>query len=98
MQTACEYMIHGASDLPETVCSLVDVLRFRALQQPEKVAFTFLADGETEQSSLTYGELDQKVRALAGRLQSLGAKGQRAILPYPPGLEFIVGFFGCLFA
>lgn len=78
--------------------TLVDLLRYRALHQPNKLAFTFLGDGETESSSLTYQELDQKARAIAAELQSLVAVGERALLLYPSGLEFIAAFFGCLYA
>jgi len=80
------------------VGTLVDILHSRALDQPDKKAFTFLLDGETEEISLTYLELDLHARAIATRLQDLGASGERALLIYPPGLEFIAAFFGCLYA
>lgn len=79
--------------------TLVEILRKRALYQPNKLAFIFLVDGETESSSLTYQELDRLSRAVAAQLQSLGIpKGGRALLMYPPGLEFIAAFFGCLYS
>lgn len=78
--------------------TLVDLLHKRALQQPRQIAYTFLVDGEAEEVSLTYQELDQKARSLAAKLQSMKATGERALLLYPPGLEFIVAFFGCLYA
>ena len=78
--------------------TLVDLLRVRADSQPHQIAYTFLLDGEVEDSRLTYGELDQRARAIAARLQSLGAKGELALLLYPPGLDYIAAFFGCLYA
>ncbi|GJD16875.1 non-ribosomal peptide synthetase [Rivularia sp. IAM M-261] len=78
--------------------TFVEVLRFRSATQPNQVAFTFLPDGETEQATLTYQELDQLARRVATRLQELGLTGKPALLLYPPGLDFIVGFFGCLYA
>ena len=78
--------------------TFVEVLRFRSATQPNQVAFTFLADGETEQATLTYQELDQLARRVATRLQELDLVGKTALLLYPPGLDFIVGFFGCLYA
>ena len=78
--------------------TLVDLLHKRALQQPSQVAYTFLVDGETQEVSLTYQALDQKARSLAAKLQSMKATGERALLLHPPGLEFIVAFFGCLYA
>ena len=78
--------------------TLVDLLRDRAISQPNQLAYTFLVDGETEEASLTYQELDQKAYAIASLLQSLNATGERALLLYPQGLEFIAAFFGCLYA
>src|SRR5689334_18200446 len=78
--------------------SLIELLRWRARVQPDRLAYTFLADGETEEATLTYGELDTRARAVAARLQSLGAAGERVLLLYPPGLEYVVAFFGCLYA
>jgi len=78
--------------------TLVNLLQKRALQQQSQVAYTFLVDGETEEVSLTYQALDQKARSLAAKLQSMKATGERALLLYPPGLEFIAAFFGCLYA
>ncbi len=78
--------------------TLVEVLRWRALHQPDRLAYTFLQDGEMEEIHLTYADVDRRARAIGARLQSLGAYGERALLVYPPGLEFIAGFFGCLYA
>ncbi len=78
--------------------TLVEVLRWRALHQPDQVVYTFLLDGETEEAHLTYADLDRKARAIGALLQGLGMYGQRALLLYLPGLEFIAGFFGCLYA
>ncbi|BAZ51606.1 beta-ketoacyl synthase [Nostoc sp. NIES-4103] len=78
--------------------TLVDLLCKRALQQQTKVAYTFLVDGETQEVSLTYEALDQKARSLAALLQSMKAIGERVLLLYPPGLEYIAAFFGCLYA
>lgn len=79
--------------------TLVELLRYRALDQPEKTAYTFLINGETESVSLTYQELDQKARAIATQLlQTVGVVGSQALLLYPPGLEFVAAFFGCLYA
>ncbi|MGK7875070.1 MAG: hybrid fatty acyl-AMP ligase/type I polyketide synthase [Xenococcaceae cyanobacterium] len=78
--------------------NFVDLLRYRADKHHEKIAFTFLQDGEAELGSLTYQQLDRQARAIAAMLQSQNAKGERALLLYPPGLEFIAAFFGCLYA
>ncbi|AOX02681.1 hypothetical protein BJP34_27460 [Moorena producens PAL-8-15-08-1] len=76
--------------------SLVDLLGERAQSQPDQIAYIFLLDGETESQSLTYSELDAKARAIASHLQQW--QGERALLLYPSGLEFISAFMGCLYA
>jgi acyl-CoA synthetase (AMP-forming)/AMP-acid ligase II len=78
--------------------TLVDVLRRQALHQPGRRAFTFLVDGESDEVHLTYGELDRQARAIGAQLQRQIAPGARALLLYPPGLEYIAGFLGCLYA
>ena len=78
--------------------TLVELLRWRAQQQPEQRAYTFLIDGEKAGPQLTYAQLDCQARAIAASLQQHKALGERALLLYPPGLEFIAAFFGCLYA
>ncbi|HEX2268977.1 MAG TPA: fatty acyl-AMP ligase [Pyrinomonadaceae bacterium] len=79
--------------------SLVSMLRHRALQQENSRAFTFLTDGENESAILTYAQLDRRARATASALADRGVRpGDRAILLYPPGLDFIAAFFGAIYA
>jgi acyl-CoA synthetase (AMP-forming)/AMP-acid ligase II len=89
------------SDLTETkreISTLVDLLRLRSQNQSDLTAYTFLQDGETPSVFLTYKELDRQARAIAAQLQSINAAGERALLLYPAGLDFIAAFFGCLYA
>ena len=78
--------------------TFVDLLQYRSQTQPDRTAFSFLQDGETETEQWTYGDLDRKARAIATHLQSLNLSGERALLLYAPNLDFIAGFFGCLYA
>lgn len=78
--------------------SLVEILNLRAEHQPDKQAYTFLADGTTREVSMTYRDLDLRARAIGARLQSLGMAGERVLLLFPSGLEYIGAFFGCLYA
>jgi amino acid adenylation domain-containing protein len=80
-------------------CStFVELLRKASSTQPNRDAFTFLLDGETEQARLTYQELDRRSRRVAAQLQANGLSGERALLLYPAGLDFLIAFFGCLYA
>jgi 8-amino-7-oxononanoate synthase/acyl carrier protein len=78
--------------------TLVEMLRHRVECQPDDIAFKYLVDGETEQVDITYRELDRQARAIGAWLESRGLAGERALLLYPAGLEFIAAFFGCLYA
>ena len=78
--------------------SLVGLLRERASLQADRSLYTLLIDGEEEGTTLSYFEVDRQARAIGALLQSLEARGERALLVYPPGLEFIVAFYGCLYA
>ncbi|MEM7555656.1 MAG: amino acid adenylation domain-containing protein [Cyanobacteria bacterium P01_A01_bin.84] len=80
-------------------CStVVELLRLRGFKQPNQNAFTFLLDDETKETRLTYGELDRLARRIASQLQAQGLVGERALLLYPAGLDFLIAFFGCLYA
>src|SRR4051812_49298549 len=78
--------------------TLVDLLFRRAGATPNRRAYTYLVDGVGEEANFTYGVLDQRARAIAALLQRGGQPGQRVLLFYPPGLEYIAAFFGCLYA
>ena len=81
---------------PDT--TMLERLRYWAIAQPNKVAFRFLDSGEEETESLTFAELDEKARAIATRLVSMGLKGERALMMYWPGLDFVTAFMGCHYA
>lgn len=76
--------------------TLVDILQARAERQGHERIYTFLR-GE-EQESLNYGELDVLARSLAGSLGEVCASGDRALLLYPPGLDYIVALYACMYA
>ncbi len=78
--------------------SLVELLAFRARGETGDTGYTFLLDGEGPSAFLSYRDLDRKAMALAYRLQGMGLQGGRALLLYPPGPDYIIGFFGCLYA
>lgn len=76
--------------------TLVALLRQRATERSDQVAYLELTpDGEVRDTR-TYGEIDRAARCVAARLET--AAGSRALLLYPHGIEFITAFFGCLYA
>jgi acyl-CoA synthetase (AMP-forming)/AMP-acid ligase II len=80
------------------LASLVDVLEQRAAEHPTATAFVFVAERGDEHRHLSYGELHDRALAVAASLAERVAPGERAVLLFPPGLDFIVAFFGCLAA
>ena len=78
--------------------SFVDALRRRAAEQPNDPAYIFLPDRGTERVSLSFAQLYARARNVARRLAERGEKGDRAVLLFSPGLDFIVAFFACLIA
>jgi len=77
---------------------LVDVVVDRAQRNPEKLAFVYLEQGEQETDRLTFAELDLEARKIAMSLGEFVEPGERVLLIYPPGLDFVRAFYGCLYA
>ncbi|MFB9839438.1 fatty acyl-AMP ligase, partial [Actinoallomurus acaciae] len=80
--------------------TLIDLVRARAEADPDFLTYHFLHDGRTDAraDSLSTGELEIRARAIAAALIEAGAGGRTALLLYPPGIDYITAFFGCLFA
>ena len=77
--------------------SLVDVVRLRAYQSPEKMSCIFLNRDLEERMS--YEALDHHARAIAATIQAQGVKpGERVLLLFSPGLPFVQAFIGCFYA
>jgi amino acid adenylation domain-containing protein/thioester reductase-like protein len=87
-----------AVDVTPRVSTLVELLQARADRLSDQPCLRLLVDGEKEQDRLTYEQLDLKARAFASHLASIAGTGDRAVLVYPPGAEFLVAFFGCIYA
>lgn len=68
------------------------------MTQPDSLAFTYLGDGITSTQTLTYKTLHDQARLIADHLQDNLQPGKRTLLMFPPGLEFVSSFFGCLYA
>ncbi|AIO69295.1 AMP-binding protein [Burkholderia oklahomensis] len=86
------------TNLPKTINEL---LRFRAATKGEKDAYLFLSGqpDDEQQQSITFADLDRTARRVALLLQrhSVGV-GERVLLLCRPGLDYIAGFLGCLYA
>ncbi|MEX5584821.1 non-ribosomal peptide synthetase [Pseudomonas lurida] len=84
-----------AFELPRT---LVQSLQCRAAQTPDQVALRFLGESAEHSVVLSYRDLDQRARTIAAALQAKAELGDRAVLLFPSGPDYVAAFFGCLYA
>lgn len=78
--------------------TFIEAMRERASLSPNRNAYTFLNDGEADETSITYSQLDAEARKIGVLLQEYGYSGERVLLVYPPGIRYIAAFMGCLYA
>jgi natural product biosynthesis luciferase-like monooxygenase protein len=82
-------------------CTTVpELVQLQAQRRGSELLYRFLVTGDPEGAAVewTFADLDRRARAIGALLQEAGAAGERALLVYLPGLEFIEGFMGCLYA
>jgi acyl-CoA synthetase (AMP-forming)/AMP-acid ligase II/acyl carrier protein len=84
-----------AFELPST---LVQALQRRAALTPDRLALRFLAETEEQAVVLSYRELDQRARTIAAALQAEAGFGDRAVLLFHSGPDYVAAFFACLYA
>nr|AAN85512.1 nonribosomal peptide synthetase [Streptomyces atroolivaceus] len=77
--------------------TLVDILRDRADATPHRTALEFIRDDGSEHA-VGYAALDRRVRAVAAALTERGLRGERVLLLFPPGENYVTAFLGCLYA
>ena len=98
MSSVTKTLTTSESKQASRLLTIDGLLRRRAIQSPGQIAYTFLGSEGEEQASLTYKELDRQARVIAAYLRLLNVAGKRVLLLYPPGLDYICAFFGCLYA
>jgi acyl-CoA synthetase (AMP-forming)/AMP-acid ligase II/acyl carrier protein len=77
---------------------MVGIFEKNCSLHPEKVIYYFLEDGINEADRITFSEMNTRVKAVAAALQSKLSKGDRALMLFPSGIEFIVSLFGCFYS
>jgi amino acid adenylation domain-containing protein len=85
----------SAHQKPET---LIHALVARSQATPDASAFSWISDGQELVERLTYGELAAQAAAIAAQLRSCTTAGDRVLLLFGPGLEFVTAFLACLSA
>jgi thioester reductase-like protein len=78
--------------------SILDHLDRLADEHPNKLLYSYLDVNGDPIETYTYGSFLRRAEAIAGHLRKQGrfAAGDRLLLAYPPGLEMICAFFGCV--
>ncbi|XP_037389927.1 disco-interacting protein 2 homolog C isoform X10 [Pygocentrus nattereri] len=79
---------------------LSEVLQWRAQTTPDHVLFTLLSSRGAVLSSLTCLQLHKRAEKIAAMLMERGhlQDGDHVALVYPPGIDLIAAFYGCLYA
>lgn len=77
--------------------TLASLLRHRAEELGDALLYRFLGTGEAQgpKTELSFRDVDLAARTVAARVPSTVPPGARAVLLYPPGLDFACAFFAC---
>ncbi|MBT0567577.1 long-chain-fatty-acid--AMP ligase FadD32 [Williamsia sp. CHRR-6] len=70
-------------------------------ERADTLAYRYLdysRERDGEPIELTWAEFGKRLRAIAARLQQVTTKGDRVAILAPQSLEYVIGFFGALFA
>ena len=76
---------------------LIRVLEDRRAAAPDRQAVVWVEPG-SEPRTLTYAELLERATSVAAHLQARPRADGLVVLLYPPGIEFVVGFWGTILA
>ena len=78
--------------------SILDHLDRLADEHPNKLLYSYLDVNGDPIETYTYASFLRRTQAIAGHLRKdcRFAAGDRLLLAYPPGLEMICAFFGCV--
>ena len=82
----------------EEVYNFGDCLVKAAEESPNKIAFVFQEWNPPRKKQISYRNLHLRALQLSRDLKQRVVVGDRALLVYPPGLDYIIGFMGCLYA
>lgn len=80
--------------------NMVTRLREWVATKAEQTALTVVTEqnGQLSELSLSYRELDSRIRSLAAQLQSSCEQGDRVLLMLDNNEHYVISFFACLYA
>uniref|UniRef100_A0A3B5MB23 Uncharacterized protein n=1 Tax=Xiphophorus couchianus TaxID=32473 RepID=A0A3B5MB23_9TELE len=90
----------GQTDDNDQFLFLSEILQWRAQTTPDHVLYTLLSSRGAVSSSLTCLQLHKRAERVAALLMERGGlqEGDHVALVYPPGIDLIAAFYGCLYA
>lgn len=86
----------GESGPNEALTTIADIVAFRAENEPEKEAFTYLIDGENESINWNYRDLKNAVAYVSNEISNKFKKNDRILLMFEPGLAFIAAYLATI--
>ena len=78
--------------------TLIDLLDEHAAVNAGRTALTFTGGPGAPEGRFTYAQLHERAQRIAASLQQHCAPGDRALLLFPSGLDYVLGLLGCLYA
>jgi len=84
--------------IPEDVQTLVALLRHRSANDADRDAFVYLHGAGGATTHWTYEAIDRRARAVAATLQRAAEPGDRVMLLFDEGLDYLAALFGCMYA
>jgi len=80
--------------------TIIDFLKDRTIRNADDLAFRFMGNGELDGpiTEWTFSELYCQSAGVAEALAEQGLAGSSVLLAFPPGLDFVKAFYGCLLA
>ncbi len=94
---AYTYLMDNTDPVIRESESLVEIISKRADLQPEHVVYRYLGDGVNETERFTFKEIDRVARSVAQELAKKLVPGDRVVLLFPQGLQYIAALYGCFY-
>jgi len=82
----------------QTRLTFVATLQEHSKTRTVQSAFRFLSTPNKDEQTLTFGDLHERALSIGASLARERASGERVLLFYPHGLDFVGALFGCLYA
>ena len=93
-----QYLTSSSEGVVFPAKTMTELLLRHEKMIPDKVVYALLEDGINETDNITYSNLAKKARAIGAVMQEKGSAGDRVLLLFPTGIEFITAFYACFFA